>query len=675
MKHFRYLFSCLLVAAIVLTLSGCGQTETEQVTENWGYSATVVETPIELGIPVNFTAYSNTLIVAGINNGTQTLARYDADSGKWGMKALNIQSETAECCYGLATSTDGTVWYLSGQDIQKDEPFTGQYTVVQYEQLTETVPSKEFTLQLPDITVLYGLSAAANGSLFVWDYSNLYGLDTDGKLLCTLEFESISGVFPLGEELLVACSRGNKNGLCIVDPAKNTIGTFQESEVSVLPTLCVSQKSQILLNSIGVLWSYDRETEQSAKLFSWSSVDVLFGNYVVSTALMKNSDIFCLDLYTGQLLRISYGPLPERTVLTLAVSGEYLPINQAVSQFNKNQTEYRIEVKNYNEPFNPNKLVELTADLLSENCPDIVIPASFGVDVDSGNFVDLFEYLDQDAELSREDFLPNVLNGMLEHGCLYELYVSFCLDTMIASDKLALGPDWTIQDLGESGNALFSTMTSESLLDNICYFASAEFVDWESGVCDFANERFIHWLELCGSLMNTGTAEDTELHIQTALIRNCQSALSSEGRWAESDYVGYPESKGNGSYLFYSMPRFSLAIPNNSAHKDAAWQFIRTFLTPSTQASMSYLGFPIREDVLKYMIDGAVSAQDSTFTREDGARLMELIQSTELVSERNDALYDIIQEEAEPFLAGERTAAQAAEIIQDRVNILVSEKH
>lgn len=83
-------------------------------------------------------------------------------------------------------------------------------------------------------------------------------------------------------------------------------------------------------------------------------------------------------------------------------------ITDSVIKFNNSDSEYYVTVKKYDD------IEQLNLDLASGKLPDILITDSY-VSVDSyiskGLLADMYEYIDSDPDISRDDFLPNLLSA------------------------------------------------------------------------------------------------------------------------------------------------------------------------------------------------------------------------------------------------------------------------
>jgi multiple sugar transport system substrate-binding protein len=120
-----------------------------------------------------------------------------------------------------------------------------------------------------------------------------------------------------------------------------------------------------------------------------------------------------------------------------------------------------------------------------------------------------------------------------------------------------------------------------------------------------------------------------------------------------------------------------LSIRANSNQKEGAWAFLEYLLSAEYQDSAGYLSVRIDS------FEKALSAkqihrfQDNTITEENKELLLYLIEnaywSTTYFTAEHNTIRNIIYEEAAPFWTGDNTAEQVAEIIQNRVSLVLKE--
>ena len=150
------------------------------------------------------------------------------------------------------------------------------------------------------------------------------------------------------------------------------------------------------------------------------------------------------------------------------------------------------------------------------------------------------------------------------------------------------------------------------------------------------------------------------------------------------------------------------AMSSKSACKDACWQFLRGFLTKDYQVNNVY-SLPSRLDVFderaeeastvqyqkneegQYLLDdngekipivrSTMWNKDTQQTEEIYAltedqvqQIRELILTTTKVADYDQAILDIVTEQAAPYFAGQKTAEEVAKLVQSKANIYVNEQ-
>ncbi len=137
-------------------------------------------------------------------------------------------------------------------------------------------------------------------------------------------------------------------------------------------------------------------------------------------------------------------------------------------------------------------------------------------------------------------------------------------------------------------------------------------------------------------------------------------------------------------------------MSSKSKNKDGVWQFLRYFLTEEYQEKDNY-GWPLSLKQAELMAqkaqkkptyedeNGNQVEYDETYningvdiviepmTQEEVEEVLGFMQSVDQLYTNNQALIDIISEEAAPYFAGQKNVKEVVDIIQNRVQIYVSE--
>ena len=401
-------------------------------------------------------------------------------------------------------------------------------------------------------------------------------------------------------------------------------------------------------------------------------------------------------------------------------------VKSKIIEFNKANTEYRINIKDYStydtiEDYTQG-MTRLNADIVAGDVPDIMI-LNTQMPVESyaakGIFADLNEFLEKDTEVKKDDLLPNILEALSLNGELYRIAPFFSVNTFAAKTAdVGEEPGWTMDEAlallatKPEGTNLLSEMTASSFMYYTMWICGEQYVDWENGECHFDSDGFMKILEYANTLPRTieyTAIMDDESYWKELdeQYRNGKTILNLQYLSGFRDYayveqavfgeditlIGFPTEEGNGAGLNIGT---TMAISAISKHKDVAWEFVKLFLKEDYQDELTY-NFPVRISSLRkleekawekpYYIDengNKVEYDDYYYisemeipavplTQEETGEFIDYLMSLDKLCVYNEALNNIITEECESYFAGQKTAQEVADIIQSRAKIYVSE--
>lgn len=476
-------------------------------------------------------------------------------------------------------------------------------------------------------------------------------------------------------------------------------------------------------------YKYDGETEE---LINWAASDIQPQTVQVvgdNCFVIRNWGESGVEL--SRLTRKRQSEINEKTVLELMYLGwDDYGIANTVNSFNQNNNDYRIDVlknpahnlnyedENYQEDFEKvNK--EFMLKLLTNDAPDIVISSdyesirSFG---DKGAFTDLYSLMENDTEINKSTLLPNVMKAFeSQNGDLYCLPSSFNINTLMVKTKFHNKENWTVNDMisvyDNAEKDVYKWIERDRMLNML--LDGTDFVDEKNGTCSFDSPEFVELLKFCKRFpvelnqpeKNYDSPEQSEqlnqfyidqlysYHRDENLINPITLSKGSIGggySYAKAMFgedvtlVGYPSNNGYGGRIStYNL----IAVGANCKQKEVALEFIKEFVKGD------YGSIPVIEKDFEAELDswmtlsgGFEAAAENGYYEDDGFKVYPLTQEerdhieeyirniTELLPVEQSALNGIIFEEAEAFFADGRTAEEAAEIIQNRTEILVSER-
>ena len=467
------------------------------------------------------------------------------------------------------------------------------------------------------------------------------------------------------------------------------------------------------------MWGYILSENKAVKLIDFTASGILpddSGNIIVTGNDMMFG--FVSD-GEGKSRFVKYTKadaseiLGEKSVITVGLFGYNLGhISENVVEFNKNNKEYMIEFKHYNDD------EKMAVDIIAGNVPDIIIipPNYRDIFIEKGILEDLLPFYDKDPDIGTEDIIPSLLEAMKVEDKLYYVAPYCRIDTAVGSSKV-VGTEtgWTFEDmlsiLKKNGNDmdLFYMNNKSDMLHVLLSYSIDEFIDWEKGECSFDSQEFRDILEICNSGSDSESPADGLEHIISTIQsgkvllepRMLSIASIQDERQLFGDdinLIGYPSKDKEGSY--FSMDCM-LGIYSKSKVKDGAWEFIRTYMTKEFQA-MDYLCIdyfiPSRQDVLdmKIKLEKAVENytdelgqemdveeyrenacgnlyQAKPATQEEVDLYLDCINRTKKLSGCDYKIVEIVVEEAQIYFAGDKSLDETVKIIQNRVKTYVGE--
>lgn len=442
-------------------------------------------------------------------------------------------------------------------------------------------------------------------------------------------------------------------------------------------------------------------------------VEVEDGSYIAAISDIEgNSEV---DL----LKPVDASTLANRTVITLGCYYLDYNVREQIFAYNKSHDDVRIQILDYSQYDSDDDsagLTRLNTDIASGSAPDIIcLSSSMPTDsyISKGIFEDLTPYFEGDDEISGNEYLTNVLDAFKTDGEMYTVVPSFYAVSVVGkTEDIGDGSDFTldkvneiVQQKGIDPAKSFGTTTRDTLLYEAIELCGSQFVDWDNSSCSFNSDEFVQLLEFVNqfpSELNEDIQEDT-----SADYRNGKSLFyeDSIGTFDEYMYLrhgvygaditmaGFPSAEPSGAAI---APSLQMAVSSASDNKDICWEFLRDFYLDDYQNAITDY-WPVSVNALNEL---AVKAQTPIYyTDENGEQAEdhtvidiggEEIELPRATSEETDLVisflkgldsavyYDgdvenIIVEESAAYFAGQKSAADVADVIQSRVQIYINE--
>jgi len=585
--------------------------------------------------------------------------------------------------------------------------------------------------------------------------SSLCHFDSGGALLSTVELDELFAAnglsSPYAQRQLAADGEGKlcvtvswgSNTCFLFDPAGNFQFSLRDSGGSALPVIRLADGRLALCSSNDGGWHYRLQP------IAWESKD--FGNAISlgtttrvfdgagedsfylydSSALyaygtdggerraifrwselgLAGGDAFVLPLGEGRFAILasvfsqtgcgSYeyclvAPGEDtRTVLHMTSLQPDTTILEAIAQFNKRSSDYRVELRAFfsqaedvSEADWRNALTKLSTELIAGNVPDLLDLDDLPIDalLRQGLLEDLYPWLRADETLCAADFFDSVFAAMSIEGQLPCVTTNVMLLTVFVDPAAVNGAErWTLEDFAAFREAGLSveSVSPGWFLSRLLAMENP-YVDWAQGSCAFDSPAFISLLELCKSLegeestwiLPDGTAQNPAACLFVNAASVFDVALYRAFFGGNPDPIGYPGQTGS---LHALRPLNRIGMAAAGGHKDGAWAFVRSFLEPRAQESGAFL--PIRRDsfdkIARAAAEGhsmwAMQSYYGQLTDEDIALTRKLLNDAACALSPGDGLSELIDAGASAFFRGDKTAEEAAREIQMKAALYVGE--
>ena len=259
-----------------------------------------------------------------------------------------------------------------------------------------------------------------------------------------------------------------------------------------------------------------------------------------------------------------------------------------------------------------------------------------------------------------------------------------------------------LDELYNDGRSLLKGELPQSFVEMHGIVNRSALIDYEAGVAHFDSVNFLQVLEYANKLeqgelfMERPFEEDLRRgnnHISVSLIHSLAQLLYMEAvAGVEITAIGFPTADSVGSIM---IPTLLYGMGQGAQNPSGAWEFLRFMLAEQQQRGVAFEAIPVSRSVFDEVsnqlmnpvplespelgdgifIDG-VFIEFAPMTNDQTDRLLKIIDTLGVVLSGGESVVtNIVLEEANAFFSGNRSAQDAARIIQNRVSIYVSEQY
>lgn len=402
----------------------------------------------------------------------------------------------------------------------------------------------------------------------------------------------------------------------------------------------------------------------------------------------------------------------------------YATDQELVTMYNKKSDSYKAELKSYGE------MDDFTAAVLTDEAPDCIsYSGTYNMRrlKNLGAVMDMYELSQKYGGFKKEDILDNVVQALEIDSGLYGISQKFQFNLAIGRSDIFPKSQMTWQEFKDIYNSTpedmyFSNLSDMNTQEDVFRFLCANnlnaFIDFEKGECNFNSPEFAEMLEFTQTVRlmpefdwqafyDSHTEDEIMLFQQEDKnrISNGESMITTGYAFGLSDFVDLKHFHqfDDGEFTLINPPSDNpksnitfgklYSVVSNGKCPEGAWDYINyitseNFLTSYLQTERSFVTFKgafekinaqiryysehptyIDEQGLTHYNYGA----QKPITDDEYNMAMKYISNCTVSADYNEALYNIIMEEYTAFAAGDKSAAECAERIQNRVSIFLSE--
>lgn len=620
-----------------------------------------------------------------------------------------------------------------------------------------------------------GISVDGQGRLYVSGSSEIWLYSASGEYCGTVELDGqnyrsfcFAGTDREGEMYVAGRGRAGYE-LAEIDFDGKKVGSVS-GNLKIGNGACVFGKGMekdFLVSDGSFVYEYDLQSRSLVKLFQWMDFDIngadvqslgaAPGGIAAAAGKDPASGENFLARFSDRTAAASggnpSGPAPgeasdappkkrELVLATLSLENDST-LKSAVVSFNKASESWHITIKEYGKPSKnigeryerwtmdawSDAVARLNADLVSENCPDIVDLTDLNIAelAKKGVFLDLSPFLEGSDVLSESDYPENILDACTYQGSLLGIPKIYSVTSVMAhASDVGTEQGWTLDELMAYAAAhpdaeLFENATKSEIMNYCMSFYESGFVDLASGECRFDSPEFKKLLEFVRSFPDekekaVGTFvsppvkisnRDVLLEKVTLLaffsIQYQDAVFENDGVW-----IGFPTPDKTPGHALHLSSVY--AITSRSAAAEGAWEFIEGYLAEEPDVRLGY--FPSSRQALQKRTDTLLQGEylkdsqgnlildeegqpyrtdpiaSGTFSYTDGWSYKYHIETPEEVEQAlellnaarrsdtyngNGIIMMIISEEAEAFYSGQKSLDATAETIQRRVRNYIDE--
>ncbi len=614
------------------------------------------------------------------------------------------------------------------------ETYDSQMNVVSGQDVTDTIPEGcyFYNLTADKDGTMYGIASDDEGM----NYISVRDQNFEETATVEVDAEWLESMFCGNDGTVYVSGYSNRGGMMFGKINADT-QSFEEISVDGMPeyfngAFAGNENYDFFVYDSAYAYGVKTADGTCEKVISWINSD-FSGDYIGGVAALPDGTFLTLE-HDSEYEHSTLWNMKERPaeelenmeIISLASLYSDMTLTAAICNFNRANDDCRIVVKTYldetaeSEDAWEKAVEQFKKDMTSGKVADIICTDSLNFEsfANKGIFMDIYELMGEDY-FNDETFFTSFFEAITYKEQLQRIAFSFSVETLAAKSEYVGEEDHvTMERFMElvknppNGMEVFPKMTKDQALYTLCMAnMSSYYVDTVNATCSFNTPDFVELLELCNTFpedeeidYENMTDQQWELYWEEremayrndkALFKDVYFDRPSDmheiamGDFGTEDvtFIGYPVKEENVSGGIFA-PSFTISVSSQTNYKDEIRSFIDYMLSPEYQKSLSW-EMPVNRAVFRELGAEAVNSTEEyekyyylaseTFdigypTQEEIDRMEAYIDGLSRSRTYDESIYEIVYEEADMFLKGDQSAQQAADMIQSRVSLYLSEQ-
>ena len=332
-------------------------------------------------------------------------------------------------------------------------------------------------------------------------------------------------------------------------------------------------------------------------------------------------------------------------------------------------------------------IAALNVAIASGDGPDLVHISNvpYSSYKNKGLFLDISDLIPENA------IYPELISAYTNaDGTMDSFPLSFAIGCLSVSEDAAHGrTGWTLEEFLDSVGDSASIFAYDvyALAEVLMDMNLSQFVDPNTGIAELDCELFYDMLDFLYAANQGSQNADTNNSNWFSCMDTTSFQQVRQDGWS---LIGWPTPDRTG---YYVESRLEFAILTSGKNRERARQFLSFYLTEEGQAlcNETAYDFPVRQDVCEKLWsealtskaqstgkdmteEAALAASGSMVEQSDFEAFCELLTRISCVSRANQDVRNILADELGAFLAGDKTREDTTAIIENRLNIYLSEQ-